>query len=97
MPRPRLFADEVTTCTVAELRSGDFLVEVLPHRNVRGVRVESGVTALEEDYTWGERTGRRGVCIPVEARRFQTLRGVPLSLPSAATCTVRRRLAPLPA
>ncbi len=94
MPRPKLFADETITITVADLNDGDFLVTVPSQNSLRGLKVESGVTALDEDHTWGVRSGRRRPLIPIPARRFRTLSGAVLSLPSEATVTVRRRLIP---
>lgn len=94
MPRPKLFADDAETMTVADLNDGDFLVTVPTQNGLRGCRVESGVTALDEDHTWGVRSGYRRPLIPIPARRFRTLSGAILSLPSSATVTVRRRLIP---
>jgi hypothetical protein len=93
MPRPKLFADQPETITVADLRDGDFLVSFPTQRGIRGYAVNSGVTELEADHTWGVRPGYRQRLIPTEARHFRTLTGVGLSLPSDCTVVVRRRLA----
>lgn len=94
MPRPKLFADEETTISVAELNDGDFLVSFPTQRGIRGYTVNSGVTALDDDSTtWGIRAAYRSRTVfPVAARRFRTLTGVGLTLPCEHNVVVRRRL-----
>lgn len=78
---------------VGDLRVGDFLDLVPNQQGVRGVRVESGVAAVEERIgTWG--VGRPRHRTPAESRllRFLDARLVPLDLPSEFVVHARRRL-----
>lgn len=92
--RRPLFEETEETTTVAGIRDGDFVVRIESYRNVRGVRVDSGVALIEDDNTWVERGGyRRSPAIPIAARRLRVHRGgTVLSYPASAPAVVRRRL-----
>ena len=83
---------EPETITVADLRAGDFVVQFMPYLNVRGLRVGSGVQAVEERFgTWKLGPARRKNPIPSRVVRFISFDSAP-DVPSATPVVVRRRI-----
>lgn len=93
-----IFADPETV-TVAQLRPGDFVVEVPTQMQVRGVRVMSGVKEVMEGYehpeygVWTESRGYRRHRVTVLSRvlTFQSVKGS-LHYPSDFQVIVRRQV-----
>lgn len=100
--RTRIRFGDTETLTIADLRVGDF-VETIPTQNgVRGMRVDSGIEAIDEmsGDAWadGERSAwrikgsRAGERVDARGLRFMRTSGR-FQIPTTFTVTARRRLA----
>jgi hypothetical protein len=89
---------ETQTLTIADLRVGDFLEVVPTQSGVRGLRVDSGILAVQdldsdalayERSPWRQIGSRRGQ--RVDARSIRVMRSdCSFSFPASFTCSVRR-------
>lgn len=95
-PQARTWGD-VQQGTLADLRPGDFLVEIPTQMRIAGVNVRSTVLEVAPSYRWEEYTpspyrGRRGYrrAMPGVQVFVATPAGANIDRPAATACTYRK-------
>lgn len=77
--------------TVAELRPGDFVVEIPAQGGYRATAVQAGVEAVTEGRGWTRSGGYRRRRVPMRSRKITYKMGAAgHDIPASWTVTVRR-------
>jgi len=86
----------VETIEISELVPGDFITQIPSQGGIRGVRINSGVRDLRDDWnTWGRSTGRGRPRMQVKSRIIMFLDPALPAVNIPATCIAEvRRIQP---
>jgi len=86
------WASTPQTLPLSEIKPGDFVIEIPTQGGIRGVRVNSGLKTVTEDWeTWRQSFGssRRRRYSNIRGLRIEFLSGGRVSYPADFTATVR--------